>query len=206
MTPCPRGPPTGGSSTLRYLWQCGLLETLVTATLCSTFMMCFAPISGSTRFRVWYQLPDLFLLPRTWDVGIPLYWTLCFVWGGVIGVLAASVESVILLATRRIFPVKPLLYAKAPISAIVGILEATSPAREHHHEFSAHPWICDFGCITVFEQPIPFRASRADQQLRNHWGLIRGNFQPPGGKPPRVSGSTLRSLADRFPQLKPYVR
>ena len=101
---------------------------------------------------------------------------------------------------------RALLYAKAPISAIVGILEATSPAREHHHEFSVHPWICDFGCITVFEQPIPFRAMRADQQLRNHWGLIRGNFQPPGGKPPRVSGSTLRLLADRFPQLKPYVR
>ena len=108
MTPCPREPPTGESSTLRYLRQCGLLETLVTATLCSTFMMCFAPISGSTRFREWYQLPDLFLLPRPWDVGIAVYWTLCVVWGGVIGVLAASVESVILLATRRIFPIKPV--------------------------------------------------------------------------------------------------
>jgi len=49
-----------------------------------------------------------FLLPRPWDVGIALYWTLCFVWGGVIGVLAASVESMILLATRRILPVKPV--------------------------------------------------------------------------------------------------
>jgi hypothetical protein len=58
----------------------------------------------------------------------------------------------------------------------------------------------------VFDEPIPFRAMREDAQLRQHWGLIRGNLQPPGGKPPKVSGSTLRQLADRFSQLKPYIR
>ena len=114
MEPKPREPPTrpsvpiAGVSLLRYLWQCGILETIVTATFCSTVMMSFAPITATSSFRVWYQLPDLFLLPRPWDVGIALYWTLCFVWGGVIGVLAASVESMILLATRRILPVKPV--------------------------------------------------------------------------------------------------
>jgi hypothetical protein len=114
MEPNPREPPTrpsvpvAGVSLLRYLWQCGILETIVTATFCSTVMMSFAPITATSSFRVWHQLPDAFLLPRPGDVGLALYWTLCLLWGGAIGIFAAIVESVVLLATRAILPAKPV--------------------------------------------------------------------------------------------------
>ena len=100
---------------------------------------------------------------------------------------------------------RALLYAKAPISAIVGIIEAASNAKEKHHEFSSYPWVCDYFCVTVFDEPIYFRYLLRDEELRKQWGLIRGNFQPPGGKAPRVTGSTLKLLASRYPQLEPYI-
>lgn len=98
-----------------------------------------------------------------------------------------------------------LLYARKPISAIVGVFRVTQNARRKHHRFGAHPWVCHYGCVAILDDPITFRQMRADKELSDVWGLVRGQFQPPGGIPPRVPINVLKLVGDKFPELTAYI-
>ena len=101
-----------------------------------------------------------------------------------------------------------LLYVKAPTSALVGIFQLTSDAWETDwaSQFShRHPWACEVRVECRFDRPLTIAEMRKDRELCRKWGLIRGNFQPPGGVPPRVPFDVLPMLAKHIPELQPYV-
>jgi hypothetical protein len=95
------------------------------------------------------------------------------------------------------------LYARRPISAIVAILRATSDADPRNAaEYTTHGFWCRTQCLAVLERPLALSEMKTDRELTKQWGLVRANFQPPGGRPPRVEASTLDLLAERIPELK----
>jgi len=97
-----------GARSSRRTLRGAVVQTGVTAAICSFAMVSLAPITASTSFRVWHQLPSVFLVPRPGDVGWTTYWMLCLVWAMAIGVVAAGIETMALSVTRRILPTTPV--------------------------------------------------------------------------------------------------
>lgn len=100
-----------------------------------------------------------------------------------------------------------LLYVLRPTSALIGVLQATTKATRSRDagEFTVHPWVCDVKVVSLFEHPLTIDKLRKDNALYQHWGILRGNFQPPGGRPPVVPVDVLPMLARLAPELKQWI-
>ena len=96
-----------------------------------------------------------------------------------------------------------LLYAKRPISAIVAIMSVDGDAviDRKQEQFARDPYWCNARIESVLETPLTFRSMRADKELRTTWGLVRSQFQSPGGRPPKVDATVIELLANRIPEL-----
>jgi len=97
-----------------------------------------------------------------------------------------------------------LLYVRAPTSSLVALFRAKSGAKHEKWalQFGSHPWACDFEVVSVFYDPLTLAEMRRDRGLWDAWGLVRANFQPAGGRPPRVSDDVCVRLAKRIPELR----
>jgi len=97
-----------------------------------------------------------------------------------------------------------LLYVRAPTSSLVALFEATSDAKKSKWalKFGSHPWACQFDVVSEFYDPLSLADMRHDRELWDAWGLVRANFQPGGGRPPRVSDDVCVRLAKRIPELR----
>lgn len=102
-----------------------------------------------------------------------------------------------------------LLYAKRPISAIVAVLAVMSDAGQDHAQvqFSSteSSW-CDVVFEALLAEPLTFKEMREDHELRDAWGLVRGQFQSPGGRPPQIDDEVIGLLAARIPELKKLIK
>jgi hypothetical protein len=88
-----------------------------------------------------------------------------------------------------------LLYATRPVSALVAQLELTTDGRFSNWagRFQAHPYSFKVRLIRTFRAPISLKLLRLDPVL-SQWGLVRGSFQMPFGKPPRVPPELLKRI------------
>ena len=100
-----------------------------------------------------------------------------------------------------------LVYVKRPTSAIVALLKATTDAvfDREAGEFTTHLFCCEGEVASVFEKPVTIQTLRPDPWLQMNWGLLRGNFQPPGGKPPSLTEGIIQRLIQHIPELKGFV-
>jgi len=100
-----------------------------------------------------------------------------------------------------------LLYARAPISALVGIIKATGKAKpdSRARKFTVHHFTCRYRFVCTFDPPHTLRAMRDDKQLSEAWGFVRLPMAP-GGRPPRISEEVLSLLIDRIPELRGFIR
>lgn len=101
-----------------------------------------------------------------------------------------------------------LLYARRPVSALVAALAVTSDAiQDPKQQFSTTDCsCCDVKCLSIFKTPLTFREMREDRELREAWGLVRSQFQSPGGRVPRIEDKVICMLADRIPELRRILR
>jgi hypothetical protein len=88
-----------------------------------------------------------------------------------------------------------LLYATAPVSALVAELEVVTDGRpsEWAGRFQAHAFSFDVRLRRTFAEPLRLRVMRMDARL-SQWGLVRGSFQMPFGRPPEIPEEVLRYL------------
>lgn len=102
-----------------------------------------------------------------------------------------------------------LLYAKSPISALVAVMSVVSDAEvdlEERQFSSTDPSWCYVDFQAVLKKPIALRAMREDLELRDAWGLVRSQFQSPGGRPPVIDDRIIGMLGGRIPELRKYLR
>lgn len=101
-----------------------------------------------------------------------------------------------------------LLYARRPVSALVAALAVTSDAiQDPKQQFSTTDCsCCDVKCLSIFKTPLTFREMREDRELREAWGLVRSQFQSPGGRAPRIDDKVISMLAGRIPELRRILR
>lgn len=91
-----------------------------------------------------------------------------------------------------------LLYATAPVSALVAELEVVTDGKYSRWagRFQAHPYAFYVRLLRTFPEPLPLRVMRMDPTL-SQWGLVRGSFQMPFGAPPRVPPEVLKYILAR---------
>ncbi len=101
---------------------------------------------------------------------------------------------------------RALIYATAPVSAIVAVVEALKKAQKKDNQFSSYPWVCDYRCLHVLDKPLTLAAMREDEKLRTVWYLIDKDFQSLFGAPRPVDPAVMKFLAhQRIPELEPFV-
>jgi hypothetical protein len=81
-----------------------------------------------------------------------------------------------------------LLYARKPVSAIVGIIAVLSDAYPEHAvaKFTVHEFACEYRFACKLERPLTIGDMRSDKQLSEKWGFVRLPMAP-RGRPPRIA-------------------
>ncbi len=88
-----------------------------------------------------------------------------------------------------------LLYATAPVSALVAEFEVVTDGRYSAWagRFQAHPYAFFVKLLRHFPEPLRLSVMRADPIL-TQWGLVRAGFQMPFGRPPRIPLDVLERI------------
>jgi len=66
-----------------------------------------------------------------------------------------------------------LVYAKAPVSALVAVLQATGDSHPQPNRFSHHRYAFPVRCAKVFKKPLRLSEMRNDGELSEAWPLIQ---------------------------------
>ena len=90
-----------------------------------------------------------------------------------------------------------LIYASKPVSAVVGVLAATSHTVSY--EDAGQPFLCDVKCRAVFRTPLTLDEMKKDTELGQE-PLVQQEFQD-GFGPPRIEDAILNRLAEKIPEL-----
>ncbi len=90
----------------------------------SFLVSAFAPIGASRHTPSQFQLPDLLLLPKPWDIGWPLYFVLCLCWSVAFAVVAFVVFYCALATLERIVPRSWLEFPVVIAAVILGAFAA----------------------------------------------------------------------------------
>lgn len=90
-----------------------------------------------------------------------------------------------------------LIYAKKPVSALVGVVVTTSNVA--FNEDAGLPFVCDVKCRAIFRNRLTLDEMRKDPELRSQ-PLIQREFEASFG-PPLVEKATLNRLAAKIPEL-----
>jgi hypothetical protein len=94
-----------------------------------------------------------------------------------------------------------LIYASKPVSAVVGVLAATSPTVSC--EDAGQPFLCDVKCRAVFRTPLTLDEMKRDPELGQD-PIVQQEFQD-GFGPPRIEDAILNRLAEMTPELSRLV-
>lgn len=90
-----------------------------------------------------------------------------------------------------------LIYAKKPVSALVGVVVTTS--KVSFNEDAGRPFVCDIKCRVIFRNHLTLNEMKKDPGLRSE-PLIQQEFEASFG-PPLVEKATLNRLAAKIPEL-----
>lgn len=90
-----------------------------------------------------------------------------------------------------------LIYAKKPVSALVGVVVTTS--KVSFNEDAGRPFVCDIKCRVIFRNHLTLNEMNKDPGLRSE-PLIQQEFEASFG-PPLVEKATLNRLAAKIPEL-----
>ncbi len=91
-----------------------------------------------------------------------------------------------------------LIYAKRPVSGLVGVLRVEKAPKKAVHDYSSHPWACAYNWRGTFDSVLRLKEMRVDEELSENWELVRRDFRSDFGKPPRVPDVVLGLLRKRI--------
>lgn len=90
-----------------------------------------------------------------------------------------------------------LIYAKKPVSALVGVVVTTS--KVSFNEDAGRPFVCDIKCHVIFRNRLTLDEMKKDPELRSK-PLVQREFEGSFG-PPLVEKATLNRLAAKIPEV-----